>query len=367
MNQPMDEPAKTDQDSEQEIDFLNGSSLGSKSEPGPPITPRTLDFMEKIEREIEEEVRKKRAQGAFPPAFERRLKRIFEQLVPPGAGNSRRDFEALLRSSDRAAYFDIDVPIASQKPGVARLKKLLRLTQAWYLNYLAQQLNNFSTNLMRLLYVFDARVKKLEDSMDSATRVRPSGEFLKPYYPSIFAMEDHIANTIKDVGGRVLLADCGNGYLVLKLKEQGIDCYGVDSFGDEAEKPYQSGLDLRWQDLNEHLLEIADGALSAVVIQGSIDLITAQEKLNLLSGATRALEPHGTLAVISVDPDFFDRSPDLAVQRDLAPGRPFAPETLRHVLDHLGFSRVSTEAIGSAHLTLGHLGNIDVDESPKRR
>ncbi len=367
MNQPMDKPAKTDEDSEQEIDFLNGSSLGSKSEPGPPIAPRTLDFMEKVEREIEEEVRKKRAQGAFPPAFERRLKRIFEQLVPPGAGNSRRDFEALLRSSDRAAYFDIDVPIASQKPGVARLKKLLRVTQAWYLNYLAQQLNNFSTNLMRLLYVFDARVKTLEETMDSATRIRPGGEFLKPYYPNIIEMEDRIADAIKDACGRVLLADCGNGYLVSKLKERGVDCYGVDSFGDEFETPYRSGLDLRWQDLSEHLLEIANGSLSAVVIQGSIDLITAQEKLNLLSGAKRVLEPRGALAVISVDPDFFDRSPDLAIQRDLSPGRPFAPETLLHVLDRLGFSRVSTEVIGSVHLTLGRLGNVDKVESSKRR
>lgn len=367
MNQPKDEPAKTDEDNEQEIDFLNGSSLGSKSEPGPPIAPQTLDFMAKIEHEIEEEVKKKRAQGAFPPAFERRLKRIFEQLVPPGAGNSRRDFEALLRSSDRAAYFDIDVPIASQKPGVARLKKLLRLTQAWYLNYLAQQLNNFSTNLMRLLYVFDARVKKLEDEMDSATRVRPSGEFLKPYYPSILDMEDRIADPIADSSGRVLVADCGNGYLVWKLKERGIDCYGVDSFGDELEKPYQSGLDLRWQDLGEHLLEIADGALSAVVIQGSIDLISAQEKLNLLSGATRVLDPHGALVVLSIDPASFDSSPDLAIQRDLAPGRPFAPETLRHVFDRLGFSQVSTAAVGGAHLTLGYLGNIDADESAQPR
>lgn len=359
MNQSMDEPANATTGETQEIDFLNGSSHVPESESRPPMNAQTNEFMSKIAREIDEEVRRKRAQGAFPPAFERRLKTIFERLVPPGAGNSRRDFEALLRSSDRAAYFDIDVPIASKKPGVARVKKLLRTTQAWYLNYLAQQLNNFSTNLMRLLYVFDARVKKLEDSNESATRVRPSGTFLKPYYVSSPGLDQKIISSMGKPVGRVLIADCGNGHLVNHLKKHGFDSYGVDSYCENLENPVVTSLDLRWQNLDEHLKEIADDALSGIVLQNTSDMISPAEKLDLILLARRVLAPAGHLAIISVDPLFFEASSELLIQRDLAPGKPFAPETWRYVLEQLAFSDVSTTSFENCHLTTGYLTDND--------
>ena len=353
MNQSPDEPANVATGETQEIDFLNGSSQVPASESSPPIDVQTNEFMSKIALEIDEEVRRKRAQGAFPPAFERRLKTIFEHLVPPGAGNSRRDFEALLRSSDRAAYFDIDVPIASQKPGVARVKKLLRTTQAWYLNYLAQQLNNFSTNLMRLLYVFDSRVNKLEDSRESAKRVSPSGKFLKPYYVTSPGLDQKLLSSMGKPTGRVLIADCGNGYLVNLLKEHGFDSYGVDSNLESLENPVLTSLDLRWQDLDEHLEEIADGALFGIVLQNTSDMISPVEKLTLILQARRVLAPAGHLAIISIDPRFFETSSELLIQRDLSPGKPFAPETWRYVLEQLAFSNVSTTSFENCHLTVG--------------
>lgn len=359
MNQSLDEPANAATDENQEIDFLNGASHAPTSESSPPMNVQTNEFMSKIAREIDEEVRRKRAQGAFPPAFERRLKTIFEQLVPPGAGNSRRDFEALLRSSDRAAYFDIDVPIASQKPGVTRVKKLLRTTQAWYLNYLAQQLNNFSTNLMRLLYVFDSRVKKLEDASESAKTVRPSGTFLKPYYVTASGLDEKLLSSMGEPAGRVLIADCGNGYLVNHLNEHGFDSYGVDSNLESLENPVVTSLDLRWQDLDEHLKEIADDALFGIVLQNTSDMISPVEKLDLILQARRVLAPTGNLAIISIDPRFFETSSELLVQRDLSPGKPFAPETWRYVLEQLEFSNVSTTSFENCHLTMGYFTNND--------
>ncbi|MDA8080256.1 MAG: hypothetical protein M0Z96_01390 [Actinomycetota bacterium] len=359
MNQSLDEPANAATGKTQEIDFLNGSSHVPVSESSPPMNVQTNEFMSKIAREIEDEVRRKRAQGAFPPAFERRLKTIFEQLVPPGAGNSRRDFEALLRSSDRAAYFDIDVPIASHKPGVAKIKKLLRTTQAWYLNYLAQQLNNFSTNLMRLLYVFDSRVKKLEDLGESTIRVRQSGTFLKPYYVTSPGLDQKLLNSMGEPAGRVLIADCGNGYLVNHLKEHGFDSYGVDANLESLENPIATTLDLRWQDLEEHLKEIADDALFGIVLQNTTDMISPVEKLDLILQAKRVLAPTGNLAIISIDPHFFETSPELLVQRDLSSGRPFAPETWRYILEQLAFSNVSTTSFENCHLTIGYFNNND--------
>ena len=358
MNSNEDEPVKTERANAEETVFLNGSSLDSDPEADPPINSQTAEFMERIGREIEAEVKRKRAEGAFPPAFERRLKTIFERLTPPGTGNSRKDFETLLRSSDRAAYFDIDVPLGSRKPGVAKVKKILRMTQAWYLNYLTQQLNNFSINLMRLLYVFDARVKKLEDSSTLMNRVHPGGNFSKPFYPNPQGIADQLLKEIQFANGRILVADCGNGYLVSMLKKQKLDCYGVDSNGEALENPFETSLDLRWQDLTVHLNEIADQALSGIVLQGSTDLVSPAEKLNLLIDAKRVLSIGSVIAIVSTDPAFYDTSPELVLQRDLAPGRPFAPQTWSHVLKQLGFSGISTTAIENYHLTTAHLKDV---------
>lgn len=352
MTQSSKEPKIPDSEKEN-IEFLNGSDIGSEKDPSPPVLQDTIDFIEKIELQIKEEVRAKRSQGAFPPGFERRLKTLFQNLVPPGAGNSRRDFEALLRSSDRAAYFDIDVPIASQKPGVAAIKRLLRTTQAWYLNYLAQQLNNFTTNLMRLLYVFDSRLNKLEESTVSRTRVRSGGDFMPGFYPETDTFSENVVAAVKNLSARVLVADCGDGYLVWRLREAGADSYGVDSFGQDLENPFKPNLDLRWQDLNEHFNEVADGALAGILLQGSIDLLPPDEKLNLITSAERVLGPRGTIVLLSADPTFFDSSPRVAIHRDLAPGRPFAPETWQHVLARLGFTEISISRFGECNLISG--------------
>lgn len=346
MNQTMpsdaeNKPVGTD---DQGIEFLNGSNNSAQRDEGPPLENETLEFMERLERDIEDEVRAKRAAGAFPPAFERRLRTIFESLVPPGAGNSRRDFEALLRSSDRAAYFDIDVPIASRKPGVAKLKKILRTTQAWYLNYLTQQLNNFSTNLMRLLYVFDSRVKRLEDSSDAHNRRNPGGIFSKPHYPDSTVFVPTLIETFEQCEGRLLVADCGDGWLVGELKKAGHDCYGVDSFGELLEHPPKSALDLRIQEVAMHLHDIADESLDGIVMQGSIDVLSKEDKLALIIESGRTLRCGGILAVLGTQPTFFSSSDSLAIQRDLSAAGPFAQETVEFVLARLGFDHIELKS-----------------------
>lgn len=352
MSQSKDNRINSIEADENSVEFLNGSSTRRDYDSGPDIETDTLEFMQKLTKEIEDEVKQKRAMGAFPPAFERRLRLIFEQLIPAGSGNSRKDFEALIRSSDRAAYFDIDVPTASQKPGVAQLKKLLRKTQAWYLNYLTQQLNNFSTNLMRLLYVFDSRVKRLEDSIESKYRTDPRGNIIKPYYPNV-KYSAEILLELSKIKNRVLVSDCGNGKLVSELVHDNIDAYGIDSSGDLLDNPIEKTLDLRWENLPEHLSEIADDTLGAVFLQGSIDLLATIDKFHVILESLRVIEDGGLLAILSVDPQFFISSPDLTIQRELSPGQPFSIQTWSYVLEKLGLSTIKSIQVKDSYIIWG--------------
>lgn len=354
MNNAQSNTPEGDLNHKSKVEFLNGSSNEASTDTGPSLDGEIKQFMESINDEIEKEVRLKRSQGAYPPAFERRLKSIFEQLVPPGAGNARRDFEALLRSSDRAAYFDIDVPTTSQKPGVSKVKKILRATQAWYLNYLTQQLNNFTTNLMRLLYVFDARLVKLENTFEAGLRSGPEGKFIQAFYPDA-QLDQKVINEFAKSPGRTLVTDCGNGQLVKQLCDQGIDAYGVDGFGNDLDNPIVPDLDLRWQRMAEHLKEIDDQALSGLVLQGSIDLMPATDKLQIALEARRLLLDNALLLIIGCNTQFYETSPNLIVQRDLATGRPFAPQTWESVFQRIGVDHIMTLPYKTHYIVVGRV------------
>lgn len=356
MSRPDQDKSSSQVGEEKHIEFLNGSGTAASVNSGPEIDKSTAEFISQLNAQIEQEVRKKRSEGAFPPAFERRLKTIFEQLVPPGSGNGRKDFEALLRSSDRAAYFDIDVPTSSQKPGVAKLKKILRMTQAWYLNYLAQQLNNFSTNLMRLLYLFDTRVKKLESSIEMKYATDPRGRLVKPVYPQL-EIPQPLMDLLGSLRGRILVADCGNGEIVSKLTHAGLDAYGVDSFGEMLETPVEKALDLRWQSISEHLEEIADESLAAIFLQGSIDLVSSIDKLYLAMESLRVTGKGAILVIGSIDPGHYRSSGEYTIQRDISPGTPFDPETWTFVLSRLGLGEVSSSRGPNSYLVWGKSGS----------
>lgn len=356
MSRPDQDQTNNQVGEEKSIEFLNGSGTAEPANSGPEIDNSTAEFISQLNAQIEQEVRKKRSEGAFPPAFERRLKMIFEQLVPPGSGNGRRDFEALLRSSDRAAYFDIDVPTSSQKPGVAKLKKILRMTQAWYLNYLAQQLNNFSTNLMRLLYLFDTRVKKLESSIDMKYKADPRGRLVKPVYPTLDIPEP-LVKLLGSLSGRILVADCGDGAIVSKLVHAGLDAYGVDSYGEMLETPVEKALDLRWQNVPEHLGEIADSSLAAVLLQGSIDLISSVDKLYLAMESLRVVSKDAILVIGSIEPKHYRSSDEYKIQRDISPGVPFEMETWKFILGKLGAREISSSQGSNSYLVWAKNGS----------
>ncbi len=76
----------------------------------------THAYLDRVRREIDDEVRRRRAAGDFPPSYERRLDELFARFTPTGAADDH--FTEALKLADRSAYFDIEVPIGpSASPG----------------------------------------------------------------------------------------------------------------------------------------------------------------------------------------------------------------------------------------------------------
>ena len=90
------------------------------------------------------------------------------------------DLDDALQSLRGVSHFDVEVPIVSNRREVEMLKTGVKRLLAWYMRYLAVELNNFSAATARVVEVLGRRSEKLERSDDElAARVGALEERLK--------------------------------------------------------------------------------------------------------------------------------------------------------------------------------------------
>ena len=296
-------------------------------------------YVAQIQRQLDAEVSELRALGKYPPSLLARVKKYYATLLPPGSSTTARDFDTAFKLTDRVAYIDIDVPTASKKPGVAFVKRSLRMLMAWYLNYVAQQFNNFSSNLIRLLGIIDARISRLEERFE-ATAIEPLG--LMATTSSIDAQLEMSADVVKILAGtkgRILVAECATGQIIEALCEAGLDAYGIDTRSRYLDHLELQNIEVRNAGTIEHLAKIGQSSLQALVLSGITDRSSNSDRIAALFQAKRVLAQGATLLVVCAGEDAFARVEN-HLERDLSPGRPYSPQTWLAVADFLTFANV---------------------------
>lgn len=341
------------------------------------LDPGGTGFISSVMGEIDQEVRRRRAAGEFPPSFERRLDLLFSRFTPVGAKTDH--FEEALRLADRSAYVDIDVPMRSNMAGVSLLKRVLRLLMAWYLNYVVQQLVRFNSAAVRVLNMFDERLGDLEqeararrpDPLDEEDRLTPAElrAALEPLAPSqparpLPAPHDEVGewsglvrHRLAGACGRVLHAECASGGLLAALVADGLDAYGVDPRAHLLDLPCASGLDVRREDVLEHLGAVAERSLGALVLSVCVDHLPVREQRALADLAASRLAPGGIVVVVGKTPNAWARGAPL-IEADLAPGRPLHPETWEYLLQRRGFADIEVHH-GQREVALSRLPDGD--------
>ena len=308
------------------------------------VTPSAVDtdaqsYVAQIQRQLEDEVSQLRALGKYPPSLLARVKKYYATLLPPGSSTTAHDFDAAFKLTDRVAYIDIDVATASKKPGVAFVKRSLRILMAWYLNYVVQQFNNFSSNLIRLLGIVDARISRLEERFQT-TEFEPLG--LMSTTSSIDAQRDMSVDVVKiltGTKGRVLVAECATGQIIGALCEAGIDAYGIDTRSRYLDQLELQNIEVRNAETIEHLAKIGQSSLQALVLSGITDRSSNSDRIAALFQAKRVLAQGATLLVVCVGQDAFAQLEN-HLERDLSPGRPYSPQTWLAIAEYLTFVNV---------------------------
>jgi hypothetical protein len=312
----------------------------------------TLDLQQLL-REIDEEVEARRAAGDFPPGMERDLDLIFARFAP--AITSGNDLDALIEQADRGAYVDVDVPTGSRIPGVAIVKRVLHKLMSWYLRYVAQQVSVFAGATVGALKLLGRRVEILEAATPGADpKVRDASRKISAP-PDASTLAAAIADHVKAAGGRVLVAECGSGGLVRVLLDAGVDAYGCEPRLSLAEEASLQGIDVRGDDVLDHLRAVDHEALAGLVLTGAVDRLPVGAQLTLVDLAAAALRRGGRLALVGTQPDAWGRSTSV-VDADLAPGKPLHAETWAHVLGERGFATIEHVDAAPLHLVLAVRG-----------
>ena len=300
------------------------------------MSESTVD-MQQLLREIDEEVEARRASGDFPPGMERDLDLVFARFAP--ATTSGDDLGALLEQADRGAFIDVDVPTASRLPAVSFVKRFLRKLMSWYLRYLAQQVSVFASSVVGALKLLGRRIDQLEASTPGADPAVRDASRRAATPTDLGAVAAVVVEHLRGTSGRVLVAECGDAAIVRALADAGVDAYGCEPRLSLAEAASVAGLDVRPDEVVDHLRNIEHEALGGLVLAGTVDRVPVGAQLGLADLASAVLGAGGRLALVGTDPDAWGRTTSV-VDADLAPGRPLHAETWAHLLEERGFGDI---------------------------
>jgi SAM-dependent methyltransferase len=284
--------------------------------------PVSDDYIRQVMSEIDDEVRRRRAE--IPVQLERELDELFLEHAPVAARAG--DLKDALALVDQAAFIDPVVPVASQRPAGAAIKKGLRSLNLWYMGWVTHQVSQFGAAVSRALHAVDAQLEDLQERVPPAspTRVLDLGP-ADPWWAP------RAVDALRGARGRVLHTACGDGWLVGRLGAAGVDAYGVDPRPEMVDGAELDGADLRQEEPLEHLRAVGRASLGGVVVSGIVEAMEPARRDELVRTAADRLGPHGVLVVHSLSPAAWFAQ-DGPVEADLSPGRPLRPRAWAHLL-----------------------------------
>jgi hypothetical protein len=203
-----------------------------------------------------------------------------------------------------------------------------------------------------------ARVAQLEERVDPLGL--EAGEWPIPV-PDPSEWGDALVDWVRGVGpeldGPVVLGEIGDGSLVRALLPSGRAVVAIDPRGDavwpllgESDQPDQNGLRVLLSEVETELRTMPDHSTAVTVLVGCIDRVDLSAKARLLAEAIRVTRRQGRVVLLTEDQGAWEDGLDV-LARDLAPGRPFHPDTWSFLLDRSGAgpSRWYRPVQGSVH------------------
>lgn len=310
--------------------------------------------LEAVRAELADEVRSLRSSGAFDALRERELEQLFQQYAPLQGRDGA--LSETLRAVDSTAYIDPHVPVASGQPAGTAVKRTLRKATFWYVSWIAAQTTRALSSVARSLHLIDDELGSIRKTLEGvAFSDSPVMEVPGACGPDAWWSSGATA-ALAGRSGRVLVAACDDGWLVRALADRGVDAYGLDPRMERIMEAEVAGLDLRDDDLLDHLDAVADGRISGVVLTGTTEALLPSQRHRLLRRLARVLAAEAVVVVHAMHPDAI-AGDAMPAELDLAGARPLRPGTWSALLAAEGFATdVELGPSGADFLVLARRG-----------
>jgi hypothetical protein len=304
------------------------------------IDPVSVDFPQLL-AEIQQEVDRRRAAGDLPPDFEQELERTFSTFAPVDAIDG--DFDSLLARIERSAAIDTQPSMVSARPTVARIKKFIAKAVGFYVRHIASQVSSLIQAVAKALRLLSDRVDRIEQDSPQL-RKDLWGQFQHFISARAAALppeewDETILDALQGVRGRVLHAEAGDGRLVSRLRQAGLDAYGVEPVEEVALLASDRFPDIRADDITSHLRILPAQSLHGLILTGCVERLPVGQLIDLVELAVSRLVPGCVLVLVSIHPAAWARGVS-PVAADLAYGHPLYPETWQALLETAGFCGV---------------------------
>ncbi|MCP3937162.1 MAG: hypothetical protein GY708_17545 [Actinomycetia bacterium] len=305
-----------------------------------------MDFSGIVD-EIITEAQRRRDSGEYSLDTLEHLDAEFDRFAP--LTYRRTGIDGAIRAVESAAFISVEVPTAASRKPFALLKEAIKRATAWYHLHIARQVTTLGiqiTRPLRMLHesqqALEARIAELETVSGPTSTMAATIAHKTVPRPTLGEEPTRaMSEAMSSAEGRVLLVGVSEDQAIAVL-DSGVNAYVVDPFDDihRAEVRHESPI--------AHLRVIADDVLVGVVLANDlVDSSSVVDRMSLLREAVRCIAPGGRLTVLSAEPIRWRSTAD-AVSSDLLPGTPWAPETWRAVLDHLGSRSETITEVGGA-------------------
>ncbi len=306
-------------------------------------------YFKEVVTEIEAEAQRRASSGEYPRALLRSLDEEFRRWIPDAS--LENGVEDTIRGIETAAYVDPAVPVDSKTPVGRCIKWVVRRLTYFYHRHVTQQITALGIHVTRPLRLLDASLKSvnrrlaaLEDRLDVGTVARSELIAGIADISSTEQFGDALCEHLESVSGRVLVGDVLDVQLLRSLRNRGVDVYGVASTDTQV----QEMVDVRQEDLFDHLGDLKNESLAGFVLCGIPDRGSINEQLRVLRLLLLRSKPGAAIAVIVINPNTWATQLG-PVATDLLHGRPMHAETWSYLLAREGALEITiTESSDSS-------------------
>lgn len=280
--------------------------------------------MNQIRAEIEAEAEELRRSDSDMARLEREVIQVWKNIAPPAALD---DNLYTLESIERLARLNVDMP-PTHRRGTKYIKKVIHKVIRWHTQHLANQIEVLMGMQLRYLQAAEKRILDLERlcHLDPATF-----DLLDPPPGTSEQLATLVADLVE--GDKCLVVSCGEGTLVEAIHNNGIDVYGVEEDPRRILPGLIKGLDLRSENIFEHLSNLDDNTRDTFVLTGIIDVLPLPNIIHLVDEVLRITTRPGRLIVVTQEPK--SRTQALA---ELHKQRGISNALWLHILERAGYS-----------------------------